>query len=124
MIKRLRGSKHKELIEEIETLIDAYIHLAFLDVTEKKKESKPIPLPAALRKIKKQKFVSVPTINLSVDANCKYEAKLACALLLSNRFRPPSQYSGLLILFRLWADSTSRSWLSATAQMESSTSNL
>lgn len=45
----MRSGTHKELINDMEKLIDAYIELAFLDVTEKKKEGKPVPLLPSLR---------------------------------------------------------------------------
>jgi len=73
MLGRLRLSKHKQLIEAMEALIDAYINLAFLDVSEKKRDSKPITLPQSIRKIKTQRLIPVPTMNIPVDPTCKYE---------------------------------------------------
>ena len=73
MIKKLQQSKHKQLITAMEALINAYIELAYMDVSEKKKESKPILVPQSLRKIKNQKLIPVTTLNIPIDPSCKYQ---------------------------------------------------
>lgn len=73
MISHLRSSKHKQLLDELELLINAYIDLAFLDVADKKRETRVL-LPAPLRRIKGSlSHVPVPTMDLPVDPTCEYK---------------------------------------------------
>jgi hypothetical protein len=52
MISRLKKSKHKKLLEAMESLIASYIELAFLDVDKEKKSPRNMLLPMQLRKIR------------------------------------------------------------------------
>eukprot|EP01119_Soliformovum_irregulare_P003410 TRINITY_DN1390_c0_g2_i1.p1 TRINITY_DN1390_c0_g2~~TRINITY_DN1390_c0_g2_i1.p1 ORF type:complete len:551 (-),score=136.76 TRINITY_DN1390_c0_g2_i1:183-1682(-) len=71
LINELKKSK-ADLIMGMEELVEAYIGLALLDCEDKKKETKPILLPPFIRKIKNQKLLAVPTINMPVDHTGQY----------------------------------------------------
>jgi hypothetical protein len=77
MISKLRDSKHKELLQSMEQLINAYIELAFLDVSDKKKEAKFGILPTSLRNNHNLKLLAVPTINMPVDPSCTYKVLIS-----------------------------------------------
>ncbi|XP_060761720.1 serine-protein kinase ATM [Neoarius graeffei] len=67
--------KKAQLIRGIETLCNAYITLAYMDVHKHKTEKKAIPIPAdqPIMQIKDLKDVIIPTMEIKVDPSGKYE---------------------------------------------------
>ena len=74
MIKKLR-SVQPSLVHSMERLCDAYIDLAYHDVTAYKKERGPVKLPSTclLLKLGKLTTVAVPTMEISIDPTCCYD---------------------------------------------------
>ena len=74
MIKKLR-SKKSILVHSVEKLCDAYIDLAYHDVTAYKKERGPVKLPTTcpLLKLGKLKAVAMPTVEVPIDPTCRYD---------------------------------------------------
>ena len=74
MIKKLRSAK-PTLVQSVERLCDAYIDLAYHDVTAYKKERGPVKLPSTclLLKLGKLRTVAVPTVEIPVDPTCHYD---------------------------------------------------
>lgn len=69
LIRRLH-SQEPSLVHSMEQLCEAYIDLAYHDVSAHKKERKPIRFPASCTLIKlsdKLKEVAVPTIEIPVS---------------------------------------------------------
>jgi len=66
ILKELRQSKLKKLIDEMETLINAYIEMAFFDASPWKKTRQPIEIPVhfKMRLISELNLVHVPTATL------------------------------------------------------------
>lgn len=77
MIDKLRSQK-PSLIASMEQLCEAYIDLAYFDVSPYKSQRGAIKLPAScpLLKLNKQPIV-IPTIDLAVDRTCSY-ANVVC----------------------------------------------
>ena len=74
IIKKLRSEK-PVLIQGVERLCEAYIDLAYHDVTAFKKERGPVKLPSTclLLKLGKLRTVAVPTVEIPVDPSCCYD---------------------------------------------------
>lgn len=74
MLNTLRGKGLGSFIANLELLSDAYITLAYYDVSSYKKETKPINIPSNQRllKIKNLENVAVPTLELLVFKNFIY----------------------------------------------------
>ena len=74
MIKKLR-SVRPSLVQSVERLCDAYIDLAYHDVTAYKKERGPVKLPSTclLLKLGELTTVPVPTVEIPVDPTCCYD---------------------------------------------------
>ena len=68
LIRRLH-SEHPSLVRSMEQLCEAYIDLAYHDVSVHRKERKPIKFPASCTLIKlsgKLNEVAVPTVDIPV----------------------------------------------------------
>ncbi|XP_006815117.1 serine-protein kinase ATM-like [Saccoglossus kowalevskii] len=74
MIERLRNERGA-IIQAMEKLCDAYISVAYHDVGQQKRDTKPINLPShlVLPKLKEMNLVAMPTVDLAVDPSCCYE---------------------------------------------------
>lgn len=74
MIKKLRNEKPTH-IQSVERLCEAFIDLAYHDVTAFKKERGPVKLPSSclLLKVGQLREVAVPTIEIAVDPTCRYD---------------------------------------------------
>lgn len=74
MIKKLRNEKPTQ-VQSVEKLCEAFIDLAYHDVTAFKKERGPVNLPSSclLLKVGRLREVAVPTIEMAVDPTCCYD---------------------------------------------------
>ena len=74
MIKKLRSEK-PTLVQSVEKLSEAFIDLAYHDVTAFKKERGPVKLPSScpLLKLGALREVAVPTVEIDVDPSCCYD---------------------------------------------------
>ena len=74
MIKKLRSAR-PSLVQSVERLCEAFIDLAYHDVTAYKKERGPVRLPSTclLLKLGKLQTVAVPTLDIPVDPACRYD---------------------------------------------------
>ena len=74
MIRKLRSEK-LTLVQSVEKLCEAFIDLAYHDVTAFKKERGPVKLPSTclLLKLHKLEMVAVPTVEIPVDPTCRYD---------------------------------------------------
>lgn len=74
MIKKLRSEK-ATLVQSVERLCEAYIDLAYHDVSAFKKERGPVKLPSSclLLKLSRLEIIAVPTVDLAVDPSCCYD---------------------------------------------------
>lgn len=88
MIAKLRRQK-SSLVKSIEQLCDAYIDLAYYDVSAQKKQRGPFKLPANCPLLKVKGGVVVPTKDLAVDRTCTY-SDVTCI----DRFDPCYQLAG------------------------------
>ncbi len=73
LISKLR--KHAPtLVQSAEALCDAYMDLAYHDVTVLRTQSGPFPLPPNCPLLKlSRRGVVVPTVSLQVDPSCAYD---------------------------------------------------
>ena len=71
MISKLRQQK-SSLVKSVELLCDAYIDVAYYDVSAQKKQRGPIKLPATCPLLRLKGSVVVPTKELAVDRTCAY----------------------------------------------------
>uniref|UniRef100_A0A667Z4W4 non-specific serine/threonine protein kinase n=1 Tax=Myripristis murdjan TaxID=586833 RepID=A0A667Z4W4_9TELE len=71
VIKKKRG----EMVRGIERLCDAYITLAYMDVSRHKTEKKALPIPAdqPIMQIKDLEEVVIPTMEIKVDPSGSYD---------------------------------------------------
>lgn len=88
MIAKLRRQK-SSLVKCIELLCDAYIDLAYYDVSAQKKQRGPVKLPASCPLLKVKGGVVVPTKDLAVDRTSAY-SDVTCI----DRFEPYFQLAG------------------------------
>lgn len=88
VIAKLRRQK-PALVKSVEQLCDAYIDLAYYDVTAFKQQRGPIKLPASCPLLKLKGGVVMPTTDLSVDRTCGYNHELCI-----ERFDPYFQLAG------------------------------
>ncbi|KAF3847994.1 hypothetical protein F7725_021022 [Dissostichus mawsoni] len=67
--------KKVKMIRDIERLCDAYITLAYMDVSRHKTETKDIPIPAdqPIMQIKDLEEVAIPTMEIKVDPSGCYD---------------------------------------------------
>lgn len=74
VIKKL-SSARPSLVRSVERLCEAYIDLAYHDVTAHKKERGPVKLPSSclLLKLSRLREVPVPTLDVAVDPTCCYD---------------------------------------------------
>ena len=74
MIRKLRSEK-LTLVQSVEKLCEAFIDLAYHDVTAFKKERGPVKLPSTclLLKLHKLEMVAVPTVEIPIDPTCRYD---------------------------------------------------
>ena len=73
LITKLR-KQNSALIQSAEQLCDAYMDLAYHDVSTMKNQRGPFPLPANCPLLKLTKRgAAVPTIDIEVDPSCAYE---------------------------------------------------
>ncbi|XP_077976961.1 serine-protein kinase ATM-like [Glandiceps talaboti] len=74
MLGRLQNQRGV-IITAMERLCDAYIQLAYFNVDQYKKETRPINLPSELKlpKLKDLKHVAMPTTEIPVDPQCCYD---------------------------------------------------
>ncbi len=73
LITKLR-KQNPALIQSAELLCDAYMDLAYHDVSAMKNQRGPFPLPANCPLLKLTKRgAAVPTIDIEVDPSCAYE---------------------------------------------------
>lgn len=75
LIAKLRHVK-PALVKSIEQLCDAYIDLAYHDVSSHKKQRGPLKLPASCPLLKLKGGMVVPTSDLDVDRTCCYKEVL------------------------------------------------
>ena len=75
VIKKL-SSARPSLVRSVERLCEAYIDLAYHDVTAHKKERGPVKLPSSclLLKLSRLREVPVPTLDVAVDPTCCYDS--------------------------------------------------
>lgn len=74
MVDRLRSGKTARIIRDMEKLSDAYIELAYWDVTQYKKVTKPINFPSNLQLCTvKNLQTAVATVDIPVDPSCRYD---------------------------------------------------
>jgi ataxia telangiectasia mutated family protein len=74
LIRRLH-SERPSLVHSMEQLCEAYIDLAYHDVSAHRRERKPIKFPASCTLVKlagKLREVAVPTVDIEVDPSCSY----------------------------------------------------
>ena len=90
LIDQLRCEK-PALVNSVEQLCNAYIDLAYHDVTAFKKQRGPVKLPSScpLLKLKQMKGAAVPTLDIEVDPTCRYD-NVVCI----ERFDPCFQLAG------------------------------
>lgn len=88
LIAKLRRQK-PSLIKSVEQLCDAYIDLAYYDVTSYKQQRGPIKFPTGCPLLKVKGGVVVPTSDLPVDRSCSYSDVLCI-----NQFEPCFQLAG------------------------------
>ena len=88
LISKLRSQK-SSLIRSLEELCDAFIDLAYHDVTAHKKQRGPIKLPSSCPLLKLKESVVVPTIELEIDRTCRYD-NVVCI----QQFEPFFQLAG------------------------------
>lgn len=74
LIDRLHKEK-PNLVDSVEQLCNAYIDLAYHDVTAFKTQKGPVKLPAGcpLLKLTQTQGAAVPTLDIDVDPTCHYE---------------------------------------------------
>lgn len=73
LIERI-GQKKRELVKHMQLLCEAYIELAYVNVTHLKNERGPFNLPdATIKRISNLKEVPVPTLEVKVDPLCRYD---------------------------------------------------
>ncbi|XP_037632338.1 serine-protein kinase ATM isoform X2 [Sebastes umbrosus] len=74
IISKIR-KKRGEMIRGIECLCDAYITLAYMDVSKHKTEKKALPIPAdqPIMQIKNLDEVAIPTMEIKVDPSGSYD---------------------------------------------------
>lgn len=65
----------------MEKLMNSYIELAFLDVSEFKRVTKPIKLTTSIRSIKNLTNVAVPTMTLPVNPDGNYDVSVRLHIL-------------------------------------------
>ncbi|XP_071506799.1 serine-protein kinase ATM-like [Diadema antillarum] len=70
-----KTSPCNEIIDSMNKLSDAYVRLAYWDVKQFKKETRPIRIPPnqPLLQIKSLQHVALPTLELEVDPSCRYD---------------------------------------------------
>ncbi|XP_022082003.1 serine-protein kinase ATM-like isoform X2 [Acanthaster planci] len=75
MLVRLRSTHCNQIIADLEKLSDAYIELAYWDVSDRKKETGPVKLAPnqPLTQLRHLEHVAMPTMEIPVDASCRYE---------------------------------------------------
>jgi len=88
LVAKLRRQK-PELVKSVELLCDAYIDLAYYDVSAHKKQRGPIKFPASCPLLKLSRGGVVPTTDLAVDRTCRYDDVLGI-----DRFEPCFQLAG------------------------------
>ncbi|KAL6075751.1 non-specific serine/threonine protein kinase [Balamuthia mandrillaris] len=74
LLHRLRQTKHKQLIESMSALIDAYIELAFLDVSKDKHVTTPLALSTSIKRIREMSDVPIPTMSVPVQPDGDYDS--------------------------------------------------
>ena len=82
-------AKKLSLVRSVEQLCDAYIDLAYYDVSAYKKMRTGIKLPATCPLLKLEGQVAMPTVDLAVDRTCQYEH-----VIYLNQFEPYFQLAG------------------------------
>lgn len=88
LIAKLRSQK-PTLVQSVEQLCDAYIDVAYYDVSAFKKMRTGIKLPPACPLLKLEGQVAIPTMDLAVDRTCRYEHVVSLS-----RFEPYFQLAG------------------------------
>ncbi|KAJ7995488.1 hypothetical protein DPEC_G00245090 [Dallia pectoralis] len=74
ILNKIRRTR-SQMVRGIEVLCDAYISLAYMDVSRYKTEKNAIPIPSdqPIRKIKDLDEVVIPTLEIKVDPTGKYD---------------------------------------------------
>ncbi|XP_072019634.1 serine-protein kinase ATM-like [Amphiura filiformis] len=75
MLERLQSSRCGRILSSMEKLSDAYIKLAYWDVSQYKKETRKLKLPSnqPITQLKHLQNVAMPTLDLPVDPHCRYD---------------------------------------------------
>ena len=88
LLSKLRRQK-PSLVKSVEQLCDAYIDLAYYDVSSQKTQRGPIKLPTSCPLLKLKERVVIPTVDLAVDRICQYNDAVYI-----QRFEPYFQLAG------------------------------
>ena len=71
LLAKLR-KQQPSLVKSVEQLCDAYIDLAYYDVTAHKMQRNPIKFPGSCPLLKLREGVAIPTLDLPVERSCDY----------------------------------------------------